>query len=73
VLRKTFGIRNPGLVDTLTQALVVHWNREPDLSLTGFDLVAIAPIILSVLNLVIQDELVDPGNDVEITLPGNII
>ena len=46
---------------------------KPVRALRGLDPIAISPISPRVLHVVQQDEMVGPANQVEITLPGNVV
>ena len=47
--------------------------RNPFRTLIGLDLVAIAPIILRVLEVIVENEQVSIMNDIEVALPGDVI
>src|SRR5581483_2429573 len=51
----------------------VDRNRQPLDAVPRLDAVAVAPVTLRVLHIVEQDELVAPGDEVEVTLPRNVV
>ena len=53
--------------------LGVHGDGQPLQPLRGLDFVAIAPIAHGVLHLVVDNELVYGRNDVEISLPWDVV
>ena len=54
-------------------AVVAGGNRDPLGAGTGLDAVAVAPVVLGVLNVVVEDEKIDVVNDVEVTLPRDVV
>ncbi len=50
----------------------VDWDGQPLLALRGLDLVAVAPAMLIVLNVVVEDEQVGAADLVEVAAPGNV-
>ncbi len=73
VLAKTAGLGNLGLLDGLLKAALPYRHRQPSFPLGGLDLVAVAPVVLGVLDAVVYDELIHRGNDVEIALPRDVV
>ena len=53
--------------------IVPGGHREPQRSGRRFDLVPVAPVVLRVLDVVVEDEEIDIVNDVEIALPWKIV
>src|SRR5215470_17175334 len=51
----------------------VHRNGQPSEALRRLDAIAISPIVLGVLHIVVEHEEVDVGNDVEVSLPGDVV
>jgi hypothetical protein len=47
--------------------------RKPFRALVSLDFVAVTPVVFGVLEVVIENEQIDIVNDIEITLPGNVI
>src|SRR5882672_11250806 len=67
-------VARPNILDALMiLAFDFHRNREPFRAIAGLDPVSVAPVATSVLNVVIQNELVDGFDEVEVALPGNIV
>src|SRR6476661_4985316 len=50
-----------------------RWNREPLHAIRGLDAVSVAPVVLRVLNVIVKHEEVDIVNDVEVSLPRNVV
>jgi len=51
----------------------VDGNGEPVQAVRRFDLIAVAPIAACILHLVVENELVAGGDQVEIAFPRNIV
>src|SRR6185437_15597131 len=49
------------------------WHREPLHTISRLDSIAIAPVVLRVLNIIVEYEDVDVVNDVEVSLPRNVV
>jgi hypothetical protein len=54
-------------------SLNINRNGKPDKSLRGFYFVAVAPIAPSILHIVEENKLVNHIDEIEVTLPGNIV
>ncbi len=53
----------------LEPALDLDGNRQPDRTIRGLDAIPIAPVALRILHVVEQHELIDRGDEIEVTLP----
>src|SRR5262249_28343847 len=51
----------------------VHWNGQPERRPVEDDLVAVAPVAPRVLDVVKDHELVNRGDDVEVSLPRDVV
>ena len=58
--------------DTLHDTFAMHRDGEPLFALMGLDLVAVAPAMFVVLNIIIKDKQISAANLIEISPPGNI-
>lgn len=63
-----FDLRNRGL----KLALCFHWNGQPMRPRRTLDLVSIAPIPSGKLSIIEENKLIDVGNEIEVSFPGNI-
>jgi hypothetical protein len=67
------GVGDRGLADLLEIfALGRDGNREPVETFGGLDRVSIPPIPAGELHVVEENELVDPVDEIEVALPGNV-
>jgi len=50
-----------------------HWHGEPDKARLGLDLIAVAPVLVRILDAVGYEELVAFPYEVEVPAPGNVV
>ena len=69
-----FGIRYFCLIDFLKKfAFCFNRDGEPFDPVYGLDLVAVAPVTAGVLHLVVENKFIYHIDNIEISLPGNIV
>lgn len=68
------GVVDPGLSNRLMPAeAIVDGDGQPSESVGRLDPISVAPVILCVLDVVVQDELVGPIDEIKVPLPWNVV